>query len=110
MGARASIAKPTLDCLDLEASSTFWAWLLDVEVIHEHGSVRYLGSEPGGPVLCLQQVGEPRVGKNRMHLDLLTDELDELAAEVEARGGSRLSELRQIPTGRWYVMSDPEGN
>ena len=59
----------------------------------------------------LQQVPEPNPTKNRLHLDLFTDEPEELIGRLEARGATRLGE----PFGgnsawSWQVMADPEGN
>ena len=62
------------------------------------------------PTLCLQGVDEPRVGKNRMHLDLETDDLEKLATEIQEHGGSHVGELIVFTGGTYYVMTDPEGN
>jgi predicted enzyme related to lactoylglutathione lyase len=110
MGARVSIWKPTLDCDDIDVATAFWSWLLGVNVILDGGTARYLGPEEGPPIMSLQQVSESRVGKNRMHLDLITDDLEQVVAEVQQHGGSRLAGPNEIPVGRWYVMADPEGN
>ena len=110
MGAPTSIWKPTLDCADIETTTAFWAWLLGVDVILDAPNIRFLGPEAGQPVLCLQQVDEPRVGKNRMHLDLIADDLEQVAAEVKQHGGSQVAGPNVIPGGSWYVMADPEGN
>ncbi len=104
------IWKSTLDCADIEVTTTFWAWLLGVIVISEDGNYRNLGPTGGSPVLGLQKVAEPPSGKNRMHLDLLVEDLDTVVEEVSRHGGKRLSDLNQVPAGRWYVMADPEGN
>jgi hypothetical protein len=52
------IWKPTLDCNDIEAKTTFWTWLLGIGVTGERGSTRFLGPPGGRPVLCLQKVDE----------------------------------------------------
>jgi predicted enzyme related to lactoylglutathione lyase len=104
------IWKPTLDCADLDVTTAFWTWLLGVEVSLENGNIRFLGAQDGPPVMCLQQVAEPRLGKNRMHLDLVAPNLDAAVADVAHHGGARLSEVHELPAGRWREMSDPEGN
>jgi predicted enzyme related to lactoylglutathione lyase len=110
MAAPATIWKPTLDCEDIEATTAFWTWLLGAQVIHSDGNIRFLGPEEGAPIMCLQGVDEHRVGKNRMHLDLIADDLEKVVAEVQQRGGSQVAGPNVIPMGSWYVMADPEGN
>ena len=110
MGARATIWKTTLDCADIDVTTAFWTWLLGVDVIADGGTARSLGHEGSPAVMALQQVSEARVGKNRLHLDLVTDQLEEVVTEIEQHGGSQLAGPSEIPGGRWYVMADPEGN
>jgi hypothetical protein len=61
------------------------------------------------------KVPEPKVGKNRLHLDLVTDGsmTDEVNRLVEL--GARLVGVRQDPDTRdnpdtWTVLEDLEGN
>ena len=59
--------------------------------------------------VSLQQVPEPRVGKNRLHLDLYTDDQ---AGEVErllALGATRHPREPE-PDDDFVVLEDPEGN
>jgi hypothetical protein len=64
-----------------------------------------------GPRMLFQRVPEPKVAKNRIHLDVpvpperLEDEVDEWTG-----AGATLVELRSHPGHRWAVMQDPEGN
>jgi predicted enzyme related to lactoylglutathione lyase len=60
-------------------------------------------------------VPEPKVVKNRLHIDITTDDQldDEVARLVNA--GAALIEMRQDPStlenpDTWAVMHDPEGN
>jgi catechol 2,3-dioxygenase-like lactoylglutathione lyase family enzyme len=111
VGTPATIWKPTLDCSDLELATAFWTWLLGVEVSVENGNFRVLAPDNGPPLLCLQQVDEPRSGKNRMHLDLIAqDDLDRVSDDVLRHGGTHVSGPYEQPGGRWRVMADPEGN
>ena len=64
----------------------------------------------GGPVtLAFQKVDDPTPGKNRLHLDLLADDLD---AEVDRllASGAALVERRGDESFRWVTLSDPDGN
>ena len=112
MGPPATIWKPTLDCADLDVTTAFWTWLLGAEVTYADPTIRFrfLGPVDGPPVLCLQEVEEPRSGKNRMHLDLLVDDLEAIVEQVKEQGGDHLAGPNDIPACRWSVMADPEGN
>ena len=58
-----------------------------------------------------QTVPEPKVVKNRMHIDVRVGEeaRDAVIESLIARGASRLGEGRQGPHS-WVVMADPDGN
>jgi predicted enzyme related to lactoylglutathione lyase len=100
-----------LDCVDADQLADFWSAALGLE---RHGlGPQYVGlREPGTgrPILLLQQVTEPKQGKNRMHPDLrVTDS----ATEVARLTGLGATVLRGPfdDEGHWTtVMADPEGN
>jgi Glyoxalase-like domain len=54
-------------------------------------------------------VPEERAGKNRLHLDLTTDEP---ASDLERLTdlGTVVQEKRSDSTRSWWILADPEGN
>lgn len=102
----------TLDCHDPDVLADFWAEALGYEDGGRHGEFRPLfPRDDAGPVLVLQQVDEPRLGKNRMHLDLHVDDLDGEVARLVGLGARRLAAVPVEGHGHtWFVMADPEGN
>jgi predicted enzyme related to lactoylglutathione lyase len=99
-----------LDCTDAERLAPFWASILGFERRWSMG--QFVGLEdPGGERvgLILQQVPEPKVAKNRSHMDIGARDLEAEARRVEGLGGRRLVERREGPA-HWIVMADPEGN
>ncbi|WP_438303338.1 VOC family protein [Streptomyces sp. HUAS TT11] len=105
----------TLDCLDIEAQAEFWlAALAPLDYRRGFDGPPYLslvGPAPA-PTLLLQQVPEPKQGKNRMHLDLDFD-IKDLDAEVDRLkqlGAQKISEEQSEHGFRWVVVADPEGN
>ncbi len=52
------------------------------------------------------------VGKNRLHLDLIVDDLDAATAEIEGLGGRWLEPgtVRELEGFQWWQMADPDGN
>ena len=103
-----------LDCNDVDRVAAFWCAALGYR---SHTS-RYGQFQPlrppegsGWPVIDLQQVEEPKQGKNRMHLDLHTDDFEAEVARLESLGATRTDD-HELGTGGvyWTVMTDPEGN
>lgn len=65
-----------------------------------------------GLTLGFQRVADAKHGKNRLHLDLMVDDLDQATAEVQRLGGRWLEPgtTRDLDEFRWRCMADPEGN
>ena len=64
-----------------------------------------------GITLTLQRVAEPKTVKNRMHLDLLVDDVNQAVRRLESLGATRLTASARREFGQtWYVLADPEGN
>ncbi len=100
-----------VDCTDPERLARFWGAVLGVEVDHRFGE-DYVFLRPtveGGPALGFQRVPEPKVAKNRVHPDLLTDDLEGTVAAVVALGASRVGSLDEDGL-KLEVLADPEGN
>jgi hypothetical protein len=75
----------TLDCTDLDRMTRFWrdaAGFVVVGVIEG----RYVSLRGHDVALTLQQVEEPKTIKNRMHLDLLVDDVELEASRLEDLG------------------------
>jgi len=62
---------------------------------------------PSSPRIWFQRVPEPKATKNRVHLDVRSDDPDGEAARLAGLGAS-VAEVQ--PDVRWIVMADPEGN
>lgn len=61
-------------------------------------------------VLGWRYLTEPKVVKNRVHLDIAAGAgRDARARELEAAGGTELARVEE-QGGMWIVMADPEGN
>ena len=101
-----------LDCADPEALAPFWAAALGYVNLGSAGAyVALLPDGRPGPKLLLQQVPEPKAGKNRMHLDVEVPDIHAEAARLTALGATRLADDVQSEHGmRWILMADPEGN
>jgi hypothetical protein len=105
------LAALRLLCADPDAEVQLWAWLSGwTEVRGTTRTLRHTSMR--GPVLELHSETSPRgTTKNRVHLDVRlesTDDADEIAAEIAARGGREL----QLGWGDlpWRHFADGSGN
>ena len=128
-----------IDCADPERLARFWAQVLDyrpgpappgfdswVAFSREHGAPgeswsALVDAEGVGPRLLFHQVPEPKVTKNRLHLDVRvspdlpsTDPrrragVDAEAARLVAAGGTLVRTVAD-ETDYFAVLQDPEGN
>jgi predicted enzyme related to lactoylglutathione lyase len=103
-----------VDAADPAALARWWAealgWAITVE---EPDEVAVEPPEPDGlgVPLVFVPVADPKVTKNRVHLDLRSEDADDQAALVARLTGlgARLADIGQgdVP---WVVLADPEGN
>ncbi len=110
----ASVGYLVIDANDPEGLAQFWCGLLDVGVEASIGDGQFvvLSAAKDGLTVGFQRVGEVHSGKNRLHLDLIVEDLDRATAEVESLGGQWLEpgSTRELEGFRWRCMADPEGN
>lgn len=100
----------TLDCCDVHRTATFWQRAAGF-VVDSVIEGRYVSLRGHGVGLTLQRVDEPKTVKNRMHLDLLVDDVDEEVRRLEALGASRVTPVAHTEFGQtWFVLADPDGN
>jgi predicted enzyme related to lactoylglutathione lyase len=106
-----------VDSQDPERITPFWCDLLGVKVQSTREDGRYVVLEPapslpGSMMLVFQRVPEPKMGKNRVHMDVLVDDLEEGTERVQALGGlwSEPETTLEVDGFHWRVMADPDGN
>jgi hypothetical protein len=106
-----------VDCRDPGAQAGFWSQVLDRTAV-ERNPDEFLvsGAADSATALYFMKVPEPKVGKNRLHLDLVTEgPLQEEIDRLESLG-ARLVEVRHDDPGSmanpdtWAVLEDPEGH
>jgi len=99
-----------IDCNDLEMAVGFWKALLGLEEKARFPGYVFLGRvSPKGPRLAFQQVPEPKMVKNRVHLDLEAADPEAIIARAIGLGATRLAD-HDMPGIHWTVLADPEGN
>ena len=93
------------DAADPQSLASFWCGLLDVQVDMTigDGEVLVLSATTDGLTVGFQQVGDTKVARNRLHLDLLVEHLDAATAEVERLRGHWLEpgNTHELAGFRW---------
>jgi predicted enzyme related to lactoylglutathione lyase len=106
-----------IDCADLARAARFWTAVLGyVEAGSDAGSDSgpyrtLLPADGHGIEVLLQRTSDAKVGKNRVHLDLRTHDLDAEVSRVTALGAAVLTRSLVVEDGlTWHVLADPDGN
>ena len=101
------IAALVIDCTDPLGLAHWWQRLLGGTVEGQPlGDVTL--HTLAGLVLDFVPVPEPKTGKNRLHLDVRSQDFAAAVAQALALGATRADDL--YAGGRWQVLRDPEGN
>ena len=107
-----------IDCADHDVVIGFWSAALggwrrrDVDaqfVALVPPPEQRTGDGPRPLPLLFQKVPEPKVVKNRVHLDIRAPDMRVEVARLVGLGASVIAE-RSMGDFRWTVLSDPEGN
>jgi predicted enzyme related to lactoylglutathione lyase len=111
MGYKAAV-ELVLDCAEPKRLAKFWREALDYRDYYADANLAVLVPKEGiASPLLLQRVPEPKSGKNRMHLDIVVDDIEAEVRRLQALGARRIDEGVQSFGGtRWVRMSDPERN
>ena len=111
-----AILNVTFDCHDPKVVAAFWSGVTGygVEEVASPGNPYWVASRPdqGWPRLVFVPVPEPKLLKNRVHLDVLPVEHDQSKELVRllALGATVVDDRRDLKPGGWVVLADPEGN
>ena len=99
------------DCADPVRVATFWAEALDWELADDDPEGAYVRDTSGRTQgIFFQPVPEPKIVKNRVHLDVrptrsMTEEVERLQGL-----GATVQGRVDVEGSFWTVMQDPEGN
>src|SRR3954454_1940060 len=91
---------------DPHAIAAWWADVLGARLVDDESGYSWIGDIPGAPfeTIDFAPVPEPKTVKNRIHFDVLTD-------DVEALVAAGATVLRTPDEDiEWTVLADPDGN
>ena len=117
------IASVTFDCADALTVGRFWSAAigrpLDPEASVDFAAIGFAGhrdtvgwapvERDDGPTWMFVRVPEPKVAKNRMHLDLMASDPEAEVTRLVDLGATRVDDADEYGY-TWTVMADPEGN
>jgi hypothetical protein len=108
-----SLLAISLDSSDAGRLARFWSNLLDREVDEgatpDFASIGDAGAGSGTEVWMFHKVPEPKVAKNRSHVDLASDDLEKAVAHALELGATRLGDFQEGGF-QWTTLADPDGN
>jgi predicted enzyme related to lactoylglutathione lyase len=102
-----------VDCADLKRAATFWSAVLGyADAGGDSATYRSVLPVDGfGIELLLQRTDDAKHGKNRLHLDLRTRDLDAEVSRVMELGATRQTTDPIEEHGwLWHILADPDGN
>ena len=106
------IANVTFDCVDPIVLSTFWSAAfgrpVDPDPSPDFASIGVKDDDPA-PSLFFINVPEAKAVKNRVHVDLSSDDQESEVTRLIGLGAARVSHHDEWGHS-WTVMLDPEGN
>ncbi|HET8661179.1 MAG TPA: VOC family protein [Micromonosporaceae bacterium] len=110
---RSRLCHFVIDCEDLDRAVMFWAAALDAseeslpeQSRHVYRRLRLPDSEIR---ILLQRTHDPKTSKERMHLDIETDNVDAEVERLELLGATRWDHQQERGYDFW-VLRDPWGN
>lgn len=117
---RRAVCEVVFDCHDVRRLAEFWAAVLsgpsDTTPERVTAQVRsddwamVVDPEDVAVALAFQRVPEDKGVKNRVHLDITSDELALDTARLVALGATAIGAVVTDESGSFQVLADPEGN
>ena len=106
-----SIASITFDSTDPEPLAHWWAERFGAEIVaNMDGFFLIVAGGSLDAQLAFQKVEDPTPGKNKVHIDIRTDDdLDDEAARWIDAGATSLGK-RSAGDFHWVTLADPDGN
>ncbi|MFZ2240351.1 MAG: VOC family protein [Gordonia amarae] len=105
-----SLAMITVDTTDPLPIARWWAEQTGGSIVAENeGWFVTVSLGDGQPMLAFQKVDDPTPGKNRIHLDVTTDDRESEVQRLLAAGAALVAE-REMPGFSWTTLADPDGN
>jgi len=105
-----TITNIVFDCHDPARLAVFWAAALNYATnTNDPDHAWAYNPDRTKPYLLFNKVPESKIVKNRVHIDLDTDDVEAEIARLETLGARKLQFINEGERP-WWIMADPEGN
>jgi len=106
------ISSVVIDCNDLKRATTFWSQALAYDVDPADTWVSLVDPKKKGLDVGLQPTTDKKVpdAVNRLHVDLVTDDVEREVKRLEKLGAKRAQWQWYAQGAKYVVMLDTEGN
>ena len=101
-----------IDCADHAVVVPFWEAALgwtSHRINDQFVALQAPADKAVGFDILFQKVPEPKVAKNRAHIDFDAADLEAEVERLVGLGGAKIAE-HSLGAFRWTVVADPEGN
>jgi predicted enzyme related to lactoylglutathione lyase len=105
-----SVVNITFDSTDPDKLADWWAGAVDGTVNALAPGFFVTVDRPGGPGLAFQKVDDPTPGKNRVHIDFHSADMEAEVKRLVGIGATETGRGEAGPDFQWVVLADPEGN
>lgn len=101
-----------VDCADTRQLAEFWQEIVGGSVVRETASDEWVAIEgiPQFDYLGFQRVPEGKMAKNRIHIDVMVQQVEASCDHAVALGATAIGGVVEQEIFRFQVMADPEGN
>lgn len=99
-----------INAVEPSALARFWAFVLGGEVQDREDGWAVLRGASGLPRLSFQPTPEGKQSPNRIHLDVLVEDIAESTRAAVERGARPVGETVTDEQGSFQVLQDQEGN
>ena len=105
-----SLEMITFDCVDPPRLATWWAEAASGEVVLLSSADFVFVAREDWPALGFQRVAAPTPGKNRIHLDMMSSDLESDVERLLGLGATETGRHSVDGGFRRVVLADPDGN
>ena len=108
---RPAVCEVVVDCADPASLAAFWGEVLGGQArVRSADWATVRDPRPGGLLVGFQRVPEAKTVKNRVHIDVWSDDIPADTLRLVAAGAVASGDIVEDEVGAFQVLLDPEGN
>lgn len=108
---RPAICEVVIDCAAPASLAQFWSHVVGgVARVRSEAWATVRDPRPGGVLVAFQRVPEGKAVKNRVHLDVWSEDIAADTRRLVQQGATTVGSLQSDEAGTFQILLDPEGN